>query len=271
MRHFAQDEIRNPLKLVNLNLGGCGLDDAGIDALVKGLNRHSSIKRLGLDYNNIGDKGVELLVESMDNGLLLDELCLSRNKLGANGVLSLMRLTSTYPSLRELDLSSCKRIRFKSLALIANELKLSKLLKLTLHVEAVHFANNKSQKAKAQQRACKMASAALVNAVKCNTHLQELDVDLIDIRMEAKQEIKFLLGVAKSVRQLLRLDEELDPFGLWCHVLAKCGTNCSLVFYMIGEKPSLIPSFENVTEKRRRGSNTTDGPPHKRRWFRRGC
>jgi hypothetical protein len=245
------DGLQRSSQLRELNLRFCCLKDIEVAVLAKGLCHNRSIKTLRLGNNNIGDQGVNSLVDSFKNGLQLEELQLS--SIRAAGVRNLVKVSYTHPSLTALFLASCGPICHSELFLIAKELKNSKLLKLTLTVKNICFGE-------VYEKACD----ALVDAVRCNMHLEELD--LIDISFRAKQAIIFFLGTAKALRQLLKLDNEPPP-GLWCHVLAKCGnTDSSLLFYLLEEKPSLIPAVERMAAKKRERSKSsgTEAPPGKR-------
>jgi hypothetical protein len=227
-----------------------------MDVLAKGLHQNHNVKKLVLDANNIGDHGVASLVEGLSNGFLLEELHLVFNEnIGAAGVRKLVKVTSTHHSLTALHLDRCGRISCSDLILIAKEIKNSKLSLLALNVNT-----------RIRGEMYEKASNALVGAVRCNMHLQELrNLDVIDISLSAKKAINFFLGTATDLRQLLKLDSE-PPSGLWCHVLAKYGNNHSLLFYLLGEKPLLIPALERKTAKKRerRQSTATDASPRKR-------
>ncbi len=247
-----------PSQLRELNLTGCDLTDGDLVVLAKGLQCNQNLKKLRLDNNNIGDQGVALLVESLENGFALEELHLSSNaSISAVSVRNLVKLTCIHPCLKALYLDHCGRIPYQDLFLIAQELKKSKLSTLIVRVEGVRFVNMKSRKAKAQRKACDVASDALVNAIKCNMHLEEFSLDLIEIPRRSKQAIKFFLDTAKSIRQLLKLNNE-PPSGLWCNVLAKYDNNYSLVFYLLGEKPLLVPASERMATKKRERSESTE-------------
>jgi hypothetical protein len=250
------DGFQRPSRLLELTLRGCGLNDTDMDVLAKGLHQNHNVKKLVLDANNIGDHGVASLVEGLSNGFLLEELHLVFNEnIGAAGVRKLVKVTSTHHSLTALHLDRCGRIGSSDLILIAKEIKNSKLSLLEVSVKWRNRRGEMYEK----------ASNALVGAVRCNMHLEKLSLDAIDISWRAKEAINFFLDGARDLRQLLKLDNE-PPSGLWCHVMAKYGNNHSLLFYLLGEKPLLIPALERKTAKKRerRQSTATDASPRKR-------
>lgn len=261
-------------EMVSLNLSvlilcRCGLKDLDVTILANRLHHNGSVKRLLLSNNNIGDAGVQSLAEAFNNGLVLRDLNLSHNDISAEGVQSLVNATCRQSCLKDLNVENCKHISFESLIKIAKELRTSKLSALTVCVTSVEFADSDSREASAQRNHRVVASKALANAVRSNMQLQKLNFAAINILESAKLEIDFFLVRARHVRQLLRFDKCGVPAGLWCHVLAKYGNTKSLLFYILGEQPSLIPAFESfVGEKHGRCESMATGePPQKRGAF----
>jgi len=95
-------------KLQELDLGGNGFHDAGMQVLCDGLGRGAvpSLKTLELSAVDFGPVGADAFAAALRMGALpnLEILYLSHNRLGTQGVISLAPALKKLPALRLLDL-----------------------------------------------------------------------------------------------------------------------------------------------------------------------
>ena len=91
--------------LEELYLGGCGLGDGGVQAVMAALRENGSrLKVLDLYMNYIGDAGAKALAESIPRCPNLQELSLYTNSIGDEGVKALAESISYCPKLITLNI-----------------------------------------------------------------------------------------------------------------------------------------------------------------------
>ena len=224
------------------------LGDPAIQDALTTLIGNASLKSLNLGSIDIGDDGAGTIANSLNRSLLLKELHLSDCKISVIGLQKIVRSTSTHATLKVLNVRK-NLVGYPCLTTICTDLASSKLSSFEITVHSERFADPDSPEARVQRQAQNTTAQALVAAVKANYCLRELDLGNVDIPERAKNEIKFFLDSEKLGGQLLCLDDGLKPFGLWSYVLSKCGcSNVSVLFYLLGEQPMLVPTFSSMVQ-----------------------
>ncbi|OXB58509.1 hypothetical protein ASZ78_009074 [Callipepla squamata] len=88
-----------------LNLGHMKLGDAAIPQLVLGLCEMPSLKRLILNHDNIGDDGCSRLAGALRNMHYVEEINLGHNRIGDPGLINIAAVLLEMQNLKRIDLS----------------------------------------------------------------------------------------------------------------------------------------------------------------------
>src|SRR6185503_4065289 len=91
-------------KVISLDLSENQIDDVGVAALAKSLEKNQYLKILKLNDNQIGDQGAIALSECLAKDTHLEELYLSFNQIGNGGLKALAKALRKNTNLRILDL-----------------------------------------------------------------------------------------------------------------------------------------------------------------------
>ncbi len=242
--------IRQPPKLQDLVLSGCGLRDEHIRILASGLPSHLCIDKMDFRDNHIGDAGVIALIEYMTSSVT--RLVLDHNDVGPIGAQRLIQATSTYANMRlkKLSLVDNVTIGYVGLTKIGDALADSFLTELGLKGVATWEAYNKaspenSTRAETQMVQFKQANRALVTGVRGNLRLHELDRGGgILFEDGVMDEIKFYTDMNQRCGRYLLPMQHLLPSAIWCHLLAKFTNESCVIFAYLWELPMLVPSAE---------------------------
>ncbi len=223
----------------------CALTDEHIRLLALGLPSHRSLTWLELKCNRIGDEGVIALMEN-SRFASLTTLDLERNRVSAIGaqLLSTSFITRNQ-ELRTLNLSENTAIGYEGLLSIGQALRHSNLKELNLNevVKWIKYSGHDDccKDAQAQDLKRHHAARALLDGVRSNVHLLELNMRDSNLPLHADLAIRFYLEMNRTFgRHLLNL-QHVQPATLWCSLLAKFRDNASVVFCYLRELPTLIP------------------------------
>lgn len=263
--HMDDDSMEIESRLPHtISLVSCELTDKDVRLLLSQCIQ--KLQSLTLNGNKIGDDGAAFIANLLNNGLQLEELHLSDNSISALGVKMLIKASWTDYAIESLVVSGAF-FGYQGLAMVAQDLPRSKLSRLILcNATGCNLKEDASKSPNANIEERNVAAQELVNAVRANMYLRSLALQGVDIPEKSKCEIEFFLHMDQSGRQLLRFDDAYLPVGLWGHVLAKCGSNVSVLYYLLEEQPSLVPSFQTPKgeqdESKRTNENAT---PSKKR------
>ena len=97
-------------RLRELWLDGCGLGDAGMQSLFRGLGRGAAPSLHDLSFNRFGPAGAEALAAALRRGAMpnIEFLSLGGSPIGSQGVTALAAPLRKMPALRQLLLSRCE-------------------------------------------------------------------------------------------------------------------------------------------------------------------
>ncbi len=191
----AIDELKDKdCKLLELNLKGAQIGDAGDKDLSAALQYNTSLTSLDLSGNQIGDAGAKELARALENNTSLTELGLNDNQIGAAGAKDLAHVLENNTSLILLYFSG-NRIRDMGAKDLARALeKNTSLAWLSLNSNQIGDAGAKD----------------LARALEKNTSLTELYLSGNQIRAEGTKDFA---GVLKNNTSLTLIDLSDNQIG----------------------------------------------------------
>lgn len=195
-----------------------GAQSEACQALAHGLRRNNVLKDLDLANNGIDSMGAQLLIQAI----------------------------AYHPSLIKLSLAGNPEMGYTGLQLIAQELP-------RLRLEGLKLGGCVNSST-ATDALIKKTGQALLEGVKENVYLLELDLEQADLSDDCLDEIDFYLEVNNSGRNLIHKSDTFAPT-LWCHILANADEEVGHIYYFLREQPWLVRPTGNRPQKRRKAQN----------------
>jgi hypothetical protein len=231
--------LKHNTSLKKLRLFRNQLGDSGLTELSTGLAGNTSLKTLQLVNNRIGDNGVFRFVQSCTPKTPIQHLDLTNNVFGPVGAKTLVTAAASLVSLQRLNLANNENIGVSGLMHIGECLSQLKLKSLNVSVLSSWEAPSAGTLLLKNDAYYDAAGQALVKGLQANYHLHELCVSHIHLSPKIRHQIQLYTNLNKCGRRLLADESGLPPT-LWCHVLAKCESKHSLLYYFVQQKPELF-------------------------------
>jgi hypothetical protein len=253
--HLVSNSLARNASLTKLSLTGCAIGDDGLIPLVMLELPSLPLTSLKIDNCGIGDNIARMLADHWLPFLTnLKTLELQENNIGPGGARQLLRAVTGCPAMQELTLTENRSIGYAGLSLIGEELPHVQLKSVVICecADYIPYTNSSSNEAIAQERAWQDAGRALIDGVRRNLHIKNLELNSIFdmiLPLEISQEIDFYTKLNELGRYLLAIpanDDRALPLGGWSYILAKCrdrfepDTAPSLIFFFLSEQPTLV-------------------------------
>jgi hypothetical protein len=233
------------------------LGEIGISLLAHGLRCNLSVTTLRLTGCKIDDECLAVFLELWQPDSPIRKLCFHNNHISGRGVLLLLRAVAGHPAMQEVSLWGNRNIGYDGLIMIGDELRhQTNVTKVNVRECArwIEYPNPDSSEARAQDKAFAQAGRSLLEGVKQNVNIKEMDASMQQLPLDVENEIDFYANLNKMGRYLLSTDHGLAST-VWCNILAKCQSKSiirnkeSLVYFFLCAEPSLV---QQASRKRRR-------------------
>lgn len=246
-----------PSSLSELSIGACPLTTSDVTLLMQGLG-NTTIKSLRLCGCELGDAQMRALCQSWNNNSSgLEHLEFSTdvrfrpsrtqevasNTFGPAGVRSLMMAVARQSNMKRLVLYGNHNIGYEGIAVIGEELPLSKLQQIEFQFVVEQKTHRKVTYTPQVQQIRNQAGRALADGVQNSLYLRQIDSCYFGVDAHIREEMEFYLESNHYLRSVLPNDVSA---ALSCHVLAAFGKNPDLVFYFLRERPCLMMASMNT-------------------------
>jgi hypothetical protein len=242
--------------LTSLYVRDENLGEIGISFLAHGLRCNTSVTTLQLHSCQIDDECLAAFLELWQRDSPIRKLSFSDNHLSCRGAQLLLRAVAGHPAMQEVFLWGNHNIGYDGLIMIGDELRhQTNVTKVNVHECAtwIEYPNPDSSEARAQNTGLHRAGRSLLEGVKQNVNIKEIDASRQHLPLDVENEIDFCANLNKMGRYLLSTNHGL-PSTVWCYILAKCqsksiiGNKESLVYFFLCAEPSLV---QQAARKRR--------------------